>query len=254
LEEGTQTTIIEMRRAYAVQRWLEKSARSGARYIEQILAHFGVKSSDSRLQRPEYLGGGKMPVQISEVLQTSASPKLGAVDIETPQGTMAGHGITAGKMVGFKKFFEEHGMIIGIMTILPRTQYMDGVHKLWKRFDKYDYFFPEFAHIGEQEVKSYELYLDNNSTNNDATFGYQERYAEYRTMFDTVHGDLRDTLDFWHLARKFEARPTLNNIFIKVEDITRIYPVEDPEYHKLICMTYAKVHAIRPIPKFGTPL
>lgn len=249
LSEASSTTITELRRAYALQRWLEKMARGGSRYVEQMLHMFGVKSSDARLQRPEYLGGGKLPVQISEVLQTSRTD-----DNETPQGNMAGHGFTAGVNNGFTKYFEEHGLVIGIMSVMPRTAYMQGMPKMLLKNDRFDYFFPEFAHIGEQEVKTHELFYDPEINENDSDFGYQRRYAEYTTRNDQVAGDMRTTLKHWHMAREFSNKPLLNSAFVTSNPDTRIFAVTDPQWHKLICQLYFDFKAIRPIPKYGEPI
>ena len=139
-------TINELRQAFQIQKWMERSARSGSRYTEVLQSFFGVSPRDSRLQRPEFLGGGKMPLSISEVLQTSETKT-------TALGEFAGHGITYGSTARFRKFFTEHGFIIGIMSVLPRTAYCQGLPKLFRKFDKYDYFWKEFAHLGEQEIK-----------------------------------------------------------------------------------------------------
>lgn len=253
LSQASSATINDLRTSFAVQRWLEKSARGGYRYVEQLLHRFGVKSSDARLQRAEYLGGGKMPIRISEVLQMSQTDS-------TPQGNMAGHGVTAGITAGFKKRFEEHGFVIGIMSILPRTAYYQGIPKIFSKFDRFDYFFPEFAHIGEQPVYNQELYIDSDSDKNKEVFGYQERYAEYRTMPDTVSGNMRTDLDFWHMARKFVLPPSLNSGFVRANPTTRIWPLDsqNPEvnekFAKIICQTYCDFKAIRPVPKFGQPI
>lgn len=244
-------TINELRQSFRVQKWLEKNARGGSRYIEHILSHFGVQSSDARLQRPEYLGGGKTPVVISEVLQQSATQS------DSPLGTMGGHGISAGSSNQFKSKFEEHGFVIGIMSVLPRTAYMDGLPRIFRKFDKFDYFFPEFAHLGEQSVFNYEVFYSNDANfleDNNETFGYQPRYAEYRFNLDTVHGDFKTNLDFWHMARKFKERPFLNSDFVESNPTHRIFPVIDVNQHKLLCQTYVDFQAIRPIPKFGTPM
>ena len=134
--------------------------------------------------------------------------------------------MAAGNLLGFSKYFEEHGFIMGIMSILPRTAYYQGIPKIFTKFDRFDYFFPDFAHLSEQEVKNKELFLAADDLN-DETFGYQERYAEYRYAFDTVHGDFRDTLEFWHMARKFETRPTLNKDFVTSNPTERIYAIWD---------------------------
>ena len=251
LTNVSSSTINELRQAFSIQKWLEKNARGGSRYVEQILAHFGVHSSDARLQRPEYLGGGKTPVVISEVLQNSSSTEY------SPQGQMAGHGISVGNTNEFRKRFEEHGFVIGIMSIIPRTSYQNGLPRVFQKYDKFDYFFPDLAHLGEQEVKNSELFLNTtnflDSDDNKGTFGYQPRYAEYRFVNDSVHGDMAGNLDFWHMGRKFTSLPPLNTSFVQSDPTQRIFAVEDPTEHKLIVQTYCNFQAIRPLPKFGTP-
>ena len=249
LSEASATSITDLRRSFAIQRWLERNARSGYRYIEQILAHFGVKSSDARLQRAEYLGGGKMPIRIGEVLQTSQSD-------ETPQGTMAGHGISGGNIMGFKRFFEEHGYIIGILSVIPRSGYYQGLPKIFSKFDKFDYFFPEFAHIGEQPILSQEVFLDEHASENSATFGYQRRYADYCYTFDSVHGQMRTSMMFWHLNRDFNTvKPTLSSQFVECDPSTRVFAITDIfNYGQLIVQLYNNTLAIRPVPKFGDPI
>jgi len=252
LSQATSATINELRTSFALQRWLERNARAGARYVEQILAHFGVKSSDARLQRPEFLGGGKIPVQIQEIVRTASE------GTEGPVGEQLGKAMAAGNLLGFSKYFEEHGFIMGIMSILPRTAYYQGIPKILTKFDRFDYFFPDFANLGEQEIKSQELYLSEEIADNEETFGYQERYAEYRYAFDTVHGDFRDTLEFWHMARKFESKPILNKDFVISNPTERIYAIWDeqnpPDYKKVQVQLYFSVTAVRPIPKHGTPI
>ncbi|QXP44136.1 MAG: major capsid protein [Arizlama microvirus] len=248
---STSVTINELRVAVRLQEWLEKNARAGARYIESILAHFGVRSSDARLQRPEYLGGGKQAVQISEVLNTGGDSAE-----SIPQGTMAGHGISVGKSNQFTKSFEEHGYVIGIMSVVPRTAYQQGIPKTFNRFNKLDYFFPEFAHLGEQAVLNKELYNDYNTVTNynTSTFGYQSRYAEYKYQQSRVAGQFATSLNYWHLGRKFAGPPVLNNTFIKANpvDMQRIFPVSDSS-DKLLIQVYNDSKAIRPMPVFGTP-
>lgn len=260
-------TINEMRRAIALQRWLERNARGGSRYVEQILSHFGVKSSDARLQRPEYLGGGKTPVQFSEVLQTSqtSTSEVDGTSIVSAQGNMAGHGLSVGSTHSFKKFFEEHGFIIGIMSIRPRSGYFQGLPKKYFKYDKLDYYFPEFAHLGEQEVKEAEVFYHlhaagpntgDAASENERTFGYQSRYAEYKYLPDRVHGDFRTNLDYWHLARRFSesAPPRLNTAFMEVPNNERIFALEDDgATDKVIVQIYHNLRAVRPMPKFGTP-
>ena len=244
LSSATAATINDLRSAFRLQEWLEKNARGGSRYIESILSHFGVRSSDARLQRPEFLGGGSVPIQVSEVLQTA--PATGS---STPLAEMAGHGIAVGSNSNIEYRCEEHGFIMGIMSIMPKTAYQQGLNKMWNREDRFDYFWPEFAHLGEQEIALKELYT--NTTTPDAVFGYTPRYAEYKYMNDTVHGELKTTLDFWHLGRKFATVPSLNQTFIECDPSDRIFAVTGQEH--IYAIINHKVLAKRPMPYFGTP-
>lgn len=249
LTAATQTTINDFRTAFQLQRWLEKNARGGSRYTESNLIHFGVKSSDARLQRAEYLGGGKSPLVISEVLQTSQS------DL-SPQGNMAGHGIGVGETHQFVKSFEEHGWVIGIMSIMPRTAYQQGLPRAYSRFDKFDYFWPTFENLGEQAILNQELYFQNlGGSTNGRTFGYTPRYADYRFNFSSVHGEFKSSLAYWHAGRIFANAPDLNESFITCDEqeFARIFNVEDPTVHKLYVMLYHNIQAIRPMSKFGEP-
>lgn len=240
------TTINDLRRAFRLQEWLERNARAGTRYVESILAHFGVKSPDARLQRPEYITGTKSPVVVSEVLNTT-----GEVD-GLPQGNMAGHGFSSQNGKYGKYFCQEHGWIIGIMSVLPRTAYYQGLAKQFSKFDTFDYFWPSFANIGEQEVKNSEVYV--NSSDPDGTFGYVPRYAEYRYMPSRVCGAFRTSLDYWHDARKFDTEPALNSTFINSTPSKRIFAVESAtEGDSLYAHVLHKISAVRPIPMFGTP-
>lgn len=238
-------TINDLRTAFALQKWLEKAARGGSRYVEQILMHFGVKSSDKRLNRPEYITGTKSPVVISETLQTSETSD------DSPLGNMAGHavGVTSGTYGNY--FCEEHGYIIGIMSVMPRTAYQQGVDRHYIRRLAEDFFFPDFAHLGEQAVQMRELYT--NAADQTATFGYIPRYAEMRYMNSKVSGDMRSNLDFWTASRIFATEPALNQTFIECVPDDRIFAVYLGDVDKLIMHVLNKVHAVRPIPKFGTP-
>lgn len=247
LTGGTQATINDLRKATRVQQWLEKNARGGYRYIEQILQHFGVVSSDARLQRPEFLGGGINPIVVSEVLSTAKTTDL-------PQGNMAGHGISVGHDNQFTKYFEEHGYIIGIMSVIPRSAYYQGIPRKFFRTSKFDFFWPEFANIGEQPIYNKEIYADYKTGYPNNTFGYTPRYSEYKFHHDSVHGDFRNTLEFWHMGRKFANEPTLNDVFPVCDPTLRVFAVTDPNVHHLYCQVYNKVTAIRPMPKFGTPI
>jgi len=240
------TTINDLRRAYRLQEWLEKNARAGTRYVENILAHFGVKSSDARLQRPEYITGVKSPIVISEVLNTTGT--IG----ELPQGNMAGHGVgvATGKFGSY--YCEEHGFIVGIISIMPKTAYQQGVHRKWSKIDDpFQYFWPTFAHIGEQEVLNKEVYADHSDV--DGTFGYVPRYAEYKFENNRVAGDFKTSLNYWHMGRIFATDPQLNQQFIECDPTNRVFAVEDPEVQKILAHVLNKVTAIRKMPKYGTP-
>lgn len=247
LSQATASSISDLRRAFKLQEWLEKAARGGARYTEVIKSFFGVTSSDARLQRPEYLGGSMTPVKISEVLQTSETGS-------TPQANMSGHAVAVGQNKHISMFAEEHGYIMGIMSIMPKTAYQQGVPKHFRRFDKFEYYWPQFAHIGEQEITGTEIYLTDSSQTNKEVFGYIPRYSEYKYMNDKVCGDFRDTLDFWHLGRKFGSKPALNEDFIMCDplEVDRIFAVQDGT-DNLWFQVLNTIKAARPMPYFGEP-
>ena len=247
LSTATSATVADLRQAFQLQRFLERNARGGSRYIEALYHQFKVISSDARLQRPEYLGGGKSPVVISEVLQTSETTENNAL------GTLGGRGVSVGNSNNFKRYFEEHGWIIGIMSIMPKSSYMQGLHRQFSRFEALDYAFPVFAHLGEQEVLLKEIYVTNDDEQNDEVFGYQERYAEYRFKPDVITGEFKTTLDFWHQGRIFSAPPALNQNFIECSPRYDIFSVTDETEHHFISQIYINCQAIRPLPRFGTP-
>lgn len=241
-------SIQDLRTSNALQRWFERNARGGSRYIEQILAHFGVRSSDARLQRPQFLGGGKMPVAVSEVLQTSSTDDI------SPQANMAGHGISAGVNNGFRHYFEEHGYVIGLMSIMPRTGYQQGVPRDFTKFDNMDFYFPEFAHLSEQEIKNQELYVSNDPTYNEGVFGYTPRYAEYKYHESEAHGDFRGNMSFWHLNRIFSEKPNLNTTFVECNPSNRVFATSQTQDDKFWVQIYQDVKALRLMPKYGTPM
>jgi hypothetical protein len=240
------TTINDLRRAFRLQEWLEKNARGGTRYIENILTHFGVRSSDKRLQRPEYITGVKSPVVISEIVNTT-----GAVD-GLPQGNMAGHGMSVSSGRSGSYYCEEHGYIIGIMSVMPKTAYQQGIPKTYLKNDTLDYYWPSFANIGEQPVTNNEIYAYTSNAND--TFGYVPRYAEYKYMPSRVAGDFRTTLNYWHLGRIFDSQPTLSTDFVNCTPTKRVFAVDDPSGDSLYCHVLNKIKAIRPMPKYGTPM
>lgn len=244
LSTATAATVNQVRLAFALQRFEEARARYGARYTE-YLRYCGVRSSDARLQRPEYLGGGKQTVQFSEVLQTTPNPNevsgLGGL------GSMGGHGIGALRSNRYRRFFEEHGYIISVMSVKPKTMYTQGLARHWSRTSKTDFFTKELEGIGQQEVINKELFVG--TTLNDAVFGYQDRYDEYRRMESGVSGDFRSTLDYWHMARIFASRPTLNADFISANPTTRVYV--DTVSQPLWCMVNHSIQARRIVGKGG---
>lgn len=248
LEEATSATINDLRRAFKLQEWLERNARAGSRYVETLLAHFGVKSSDARLQRPEFIGGGTSPIMVSEVLQTSETTS------GSPQANMAGHGLNLGRNGNISKYCEEHGFIIGIMSVMPKTTYQQGIPKMWSKNDKFDYFWQDFQHIGEQEILNKELYVGNPDRDN-LVFGYAPRYHEYKYINSTVHGDMKTSLDFWHLGRIFDKNnpPTLSRDFIECNPSKRIFAVEESDEGTLIVNLHNAVQAKRKMAYFAEP-
>lgn len=248
----TPTTINDLRRAFKLQEWLEKAARFGTRYIEAIKGFFGVDTGDARLQRPEYITGSKQAISISEVLNTTGE------DGGLPQGNMAGHGISVGDGYGGSFYCREHGWIIGIMSVMPDTAYMQGLHKMYVRGtddDPYEYMWSDFAHIGEQEVQGKEVFAQWDSIPDNSTFGYVPRYSEYRFLNSRVAGDFKTNLAYWTSARIFDPEnpPVLNETFIECNPDDRIFAVTDPDVDNLYCHLYHKVFAKRPVPKYGTP-
>jgi len=246
MTQASAATINDLRRAFRLQEWLEKTARGGSRMIENILAHFGVKSSDARLNRPEYITGVKSPVVISEVLNTAGTQGT------RPQGDMAGHGISVTDSKNGNYYCEEHGYIVGIMSCLPKTAYQQGIPRTFlKTADPTEYFWPSFEHIGEQSIQNRELYAYTPVGND--TFGYIPRYAEYRYQQNRVAGDFRTTLNYWHLGRIFNSLPSLNQAFIESDPTHRVFAVTDPTKQKLLVHVYNKIKAVRPMGKYADP-
>lgn len=245
LEVGA-TTINDLRRAFKLQEWLELMMRGGKRYIEQMKAHFDIISSDKRLQRPEYITGTKSPIVISEVLQTSET------DV-TAQGSMAGHGIAVGDGYTGRYFAEEHGYIIGVMSIIPKPMYMQGIAKHYLVTDPLEKLWPKFAHLGEQEITRAEIWAYDAAPS--TLFGYIPRYSEYRYMPSRVAGDFRTSLEDWHLGRIFGSVPALNQTFIEVDPAAtdRIFAVDTSTVDKLLINILHKIVAKRPLPMYGTP-
>lgn len=239
--------LDDLREAFALQRFEEHRAMYGSRYTE-YLRYLGVRARDSRLQRPEYLGGGKSTIQLSEVLQTAA-------DGSNPVGTLRGHGIGVNRGRTFRRFIDEHGLILTLMAIRPISVYMNGLHKMYSREVKEDYWQRELEHIGQQEILTKELYAtgDTTSTVNDNTvFGYNNRYDEYRSVPSSVCGEMRSTLDYWHLARSFSNAPVLNKSFVNGAPSKRIFA--EQTMNEIYFMASHSVVARRILSKMGNPI
>lgn len=242
-------TINDLRRAIALQRFYEISARAGSRYIETIMGHFHVRSSDARLQRPEYLGGGVTDINIGEVLQTSAT------DQTSPQGNMAGRGFGIGRSNQCTYRAEEHGYLFGIMSIIPEPFYYQGIDKEWTRQSRVDYYWPSFAHLGEQEIDKSELSVGTSDGETDTygkLFGYAPRYAEYKFSKNIITGLLRGSLANWTFARKI-SDPNLNSAFLEIPQVNNPFAVQDEDTDKFIIWLSNDIRALRPMPFFGTP-
>lgn len=229
-----------LREAFALQRFEEHRAMYGSRYVE-YLRYLGIKASDARLQRPEYLGGGKQTIQFSEVLQTAEG--------DNPVGTLRGHGISAMRSNRYRRFIEEHGYIMSLMLVRPKSIYMQGIPRTFLRRVKEDFWQKELEHIGQQEVYTQELYA---GAEKDKVFGYQNRYDDYRQHWSSVSGEFRSVLDYWHMARNFANEPVLNADFISAAPTERIFAAQQND--QLYCMANHSIQARRLMSKRGNPI
>ncbi|WGL31458.1 major capsid protein [Dipodfec virus UOA04_Rod_1074] len=255
-------TINELRRANALQRWEELNARGGSRYIEQILSHFGVRSSDARLQRAEYLGGSKIPVSISEVFNTNGVDNQDlSTDSQQILGGFAGHAQASASGFLFDRSFEEHGMIFCVSTVVPKAGYFQGADRIFLKRDRMEFMWPVMANLGEQPIYNEELYYSGTGIPVDPetesqTFGYTPRYAEYKFMPDRVHGLFRSSLEFWHMARHFSNVPKLNSTFINMRVYDPgVFPVSLAKYNGDVILNQIllRVSMRRKLPFYGTP-
>lgn len=254
LSSVTAATINSLRQAFQLQKLYERDARGGTRYTEILRSHFGVVSPDSRLQRPEYLGGSESPVIINPVVQNSATGSTGA---ETPQGNLAAYGLASSTSAkhGFTKSFVEHGIIIGLLNVRADLTYQQGIPRMFSRRTRFDFYWPVLAHLGEQAILNKEIYAQGTSADDDV-FGYQERYAEYRYYPSMITGKLRSTdpqsLDVWHLSQKFDSLPKLSAQFIQDNPpVSRILAVQsEPQF---IIDSYIEMKCARPMPVYGVP-
>ena len=249
LSSATAATINTLRQAIAKQQFLERDARYGTRYIELIYSHFGVHSPDARLQRPEYLGGGTTRLNINQIAQTSETTET------SPQGNLTAYGTLASTGNGFTRSFTEHGVILGLVSIRADLNYQQGIDRTFSRKSRYDFYWPSFAHLGEQAVLNKEIYAQGTDADEDI-FGYNERYAEYRYKPSLITGKFRSsdpqTLDSWHLAQNFSNLPTLSSQFIEENPpIKRVIAVQDEPEFLLDC--YHDFEDIREIPVYGVP-
>lgn len=246
-------TLETLRTAIVLQEFLERDARGGTRYIEKIQAHYGVRSSDARLQRPEYIGGTRQVFAIAEVLSTAQSSNTPA---EATQfvGQMAGHGISVGGGNSFSFRVEEFGCIIGIISVRPETMYQQGLHRSWFKADAIaDFAWPAFANLGEQAIQNKELYIAGG--NLDSDWGYQARYAEYKSIPSRVAGEFRDTLSHWHMGQIFADVPLLNAEFIEANPakFNRVFAVQGADAAQMYCRHINRITALRPLPRYGIP-
>ncbi|QXP44252.1 MAG: major capsid protein [Arizlama microvirus] len=240
LSNASAITINALREAMALQRFAEARARYGSRYVE-YLRYLGVKSSDARLQRPEYLGGGRQSIQFSEVLQTAEGTN--------PVGELRGHGIAALRSNRYRRFFEEHGFIYTLLSVRPKTIYAQGLARHWNRRVREDFWQQELQHIGQQEVLNKEVYAAH--TTPDGTFGFQDRYDEYRRTESSIGGEFRTSaLDSWHMARIFSSNPALNADFVKCVPTERTFAV--PSEDVLWVMAKHSIQARRMVAATGT--
>lgn len=247
-------SINQLRLAFQIQKLYERDARGGSRYIEILKSHFGVTSPDARLQRPEYLGGNRIPININQVVQQSGT----GTGSSTPQGTVVGMSQTTDSHSDFIKSFTEHGFIIGVMVARYDHTYQQGLDRMWSRKDRFDYYWPVFANIGEQAVKNKEIYAQGNSED-DEVFGYQEAWADYRYKPNRVTGEMRSaytqSLDVWHLADDYAQRPSLSDSWIREDksNIDRVLAVNSSVSNQFFADIYVQNRATRPMPMYSIP-
>lgn len=252
LTQATSVTINSLRQAFQIQKIYERDARGGTRYIELIKSHFGVTSPDARLQRPEYLGGGSTPINITPIPQTSPTGTYA----DTPQGNLAAVGTATLHNHGFTSSFTEHCLIIGLVSVRADLTYQQGINRMWSRKTRFDFYWPALSHIGEQAILQKEIFADGIEANDEKVFGYQERYAEYRYKPSMITGEFRSSfpqsLDAWHLSQDFATAPVLNAEFIQENPpIDRVIAV--PAEPHFLFDSYIQLKCARPMPVYGVP-
>ena len=255
LSAATAATVSQLRQSFQIQKLLERDARGGTRYTELVRSHFGVISPDARLQRPEYLGGGSTPVNINPIAQTSATGLTGGT---TPVGTLSAMGNVVSNNNRFSQSFTEHGHVIGLIQVRADLTYQQGLRKMWSRSTRYDFYFPEFAMLGEQAILNKEIFCQG-SASDALAFGYQERWAEYRYLPSLITGLFKSTsagtIDGWHLSQKFTALPTLNTTFIQdTPPMSRIVAVgAAANGQQFILDSLINIRTVRPMPLYSVP-
>lgn len=247
-------TINQLRLAFQIQKLYERDARGGTRYIEILRSHFGVTSPDARLQRPEYLGGNRVPITINQVIQQSGTGSGST----TPQGTVVGQSLTTDSHFDFTKSFTEHGFVIGVMVARYDHTYQQGLDRMWSRKDRFDYYWPVFANIGEQAIKNKEIYAQG-TAEDDEVFGYQEAWADYRYKPNRVTGEMRSqyaqSLDVWHLADDYSALPALSDSWIREDpaNVDRVLAVTSSVSNQLFCDIFVSNRTTRAMPMYSVP-
>ena len=253
-------TINQLRTAFQIQKYYERLARGGSRYIEMIKSFFNVTSPDARLQRPEYLGGNRIPININQVIQQSAT------DGTSPLGDTAAMSLTTDRHSDFTRSFTEHGIILGLMVARYDHTYQQGLERGWSRKTRFDYYFPVFAHLGEQAIRNKEIYAQDDSVvgetgdpENEEVFGYQEAWAEYRYKPSHVTGEMRSqyaqSLDVWHLADDYAALPALSDEWIREDksNVDRVLAVTSTVSNQLFADIFIKDKVTRPMPMYSIP-
>jgi len=252
LTSATSSTINALRQAFQIQKLYERDARGGTRYIEVIKSHFGVTSPDMRQQRPEYLGGKRIPVNVNEVAQTSSTDNV------SPQANLSAYSHTVDRDGSFVQSFTEHGYIIGLCCVRTLHTYQQGIERFWSRKRRFDFYWPALANIGEQAVLNKEIYFQGNSTDNEV-FGYQEAWADYRYKPSRVCGSFRSSypqsLDVWHYADNFDSCPVLNSQWPREvkSNIDRTLAVSSSIERQFICDFYIRNTCTRPMPLYSIP-
>lgn len=250
--QAAAATINQLRMAFQIQKLYERDARGGTRYIEILKSHFGVTSPDARLQRPEYLGGNRIPINVNQIVQQSQTTE------QSPQGNPVGLSLTSDTNADFSKSFVEHGFVIGVMVARYDHTYQQGLERFWSRKGRFDYYWPVFANIGEQAILNKEIYAQGNAED-DEVFGYQEAWADYRYKPNRVCGEMRSSapqsLDIWHLGDDYSALPALSDAWIREDGKTvdRVLAVSSDVSMQMWCDIYIQNQATRPMPMYSIP-